>query len=647
MKLSIVIVNYNVAYFLEQCLHSVENAITTIDTEVWVVDNASVDSSTSMVKEKFPWVKLIESKDNLGFSKGNNLAIHKCTGEYILLLNPDTVVEEDTFSKCISYMDKHPNVGGLGVKMLDGNGHFLPESKRALPTPEVSLYKIMGLTSLFPRSERFAKYYLGNLSNEETHEIEILSGAYMFMRKSALDKVGVLDEAFFMYGEDIDLSYRIIKGGYKNVYYPETRIIHYKGESTKKGSINYVLIFYQAMIIFANKHFSVRNAKLYHSIINLAIYFRAGVAILSRFVKKTITPTLDILMMIGLLYLVKNGYEEYSLKSYQSNMISVAFTSYAFIWTISIFFSGGYDKPVQLKKIGKGLAIGTLIILAIYALLPEDLRFSRAIILLGSIAVLFGLIASRLVYSLFKIKGYSFFTSKTKRFAIVGTQEETDRVSNIIRQTNRGSFTITNVSPGSDFDNADYVGSIDQLKDIVMIYKINELIFCAKNLSSQLIISSMAMLDPGTNCKIAPPESLYIIGSNSIDSAGDLYMLDVNAINRVNNKRSKRSIDIIFSLLFSIFSPILLFIVKEKANFIRNIFQVLFAKKSWVGYAESNVDTIHQLPYIKPGVLSPVSEFPNSTDPAFIIKMNIIYAKDYRTSIDIRIILKGLKLLGN
>lgn len=647
MKLSIVIVNYNVAYFLEQCLYSVENAIVGIDSEVWVVDNASVDSSTSMVKEKFPWVKLIESKDNLGFSKGNNLAIHQCTGEYILLLNPDTVVEEDTFSKCISYMDQHQDVGGLGVKMLDGNGHFLPESKRALPTPEVSLYKIIGLTSLFPRSEKFAKYYLGNLSNEETHDIEILSGAYMFMRKTVLDKVGLLDEAFFMYGEDIDLSYRIINGGYKNVYYPETRIIHYKGESTKKGSINYVLIFYQAMIIFANKHFSVRNAKLYHSIINLAIYFRAGVAILSRFIQRTIIPTLDILMMIALLYLVKNGYEDYSSKTYQSDLINVAFISYAITWTISIFFSGGYDKPVKLKKIVKGLAIGTLIILAVYALLPEDLRFSRAIILLGSIAVLIGLIVSRLLLSVLKIKGYSLLKSKVKRFAIVGSQEEVERVSNIIRQTNRGSFTFTKVSPESDFDNSDYVGPVDQLKEIVTIYKINELIFCAKNLSSQLIISSMAMLDPGTNCKIAPPESLYIIGSNSIDSAGDLYMLDVNAINRINNKRSKRSIDIIFSLLFIFFSPILIFIVKAKAGFIRNIFQVLFAKKSWVGYADSSVDTIHQLPYIKPGVLTPVSGFSHSMDLAFNTKMNIIYAKDYKTSIDIRIILKGLKLLGD
>lgn len=647
IKLSIVIVNYNVAYFLEQCLYSVERAIIDINTEVFVVDNASVDNSVSLLKDKFSWVKLIESKENLGFSKGNNLAIKECTGEYILLLNPDTVVEEDTFSKCIQYMDDHPEAGGLGVKMLDGNGHYLPESKRALPTPEVSLYKIIGLTSIFPKSARFAKYYLGNLSNDETHDIEVLSGAYMFMRKKTLDEVGLLDEAFFMYGEDIDLSYRIIKGGYKNIYYPETRIIHYKGESTKKGSINYVMVFYQAMIIFANKHFSVRNAKLYNTLINLAIYFRASVAILSRFVQKAIIPVFDISMMIALLYLVKNAYEDYSLKTYQSELISIAFTSYALVWTISAFFSGAYDKPIKFGKIFRGLSIGTLIILAVYALLPEDLRFSRAIIILGFVAVLIGYTLSRLLFSLIKIKGYNFLQSKVKKYALIGSIDEAKRVRKIIDQTNKSAYTFTQVSPTFEFDKDVFVGPVDQLKEIVSVYKINEVIFCAKNLSSQLIIQSMSDLDPRITCKIAPPESLYIIGSNSIETAGDLYMLDVNAINKVNNKRTKRSIDIIFSLLFIVFFPILGFVVNSFTRFIRNIFQVLIGKKSWVGYSEFISSNSSKLPRIRPGVLSPVSGLALNNDQVFNNKLNIIYAKDYKASIDIRIILKSLKLLGS
>lgn len=279
MKLSIIIVNYNVKYFLEQCLLSVENAIDGIDTEVFVVDNNSVDDSVQMLSERFPWVKLICNKDNVGFAKANNQAIREATGEYVLLLNPDTVVENDTFNKIIDFMDAHPEAGGLGVKMVDGKGNFLPESKRSLPTPAVSFYKIFGLSKLFPKSKKFGKYHLTYLDNDTIHEVEILAGAFMFMRKSALDKVGLLDETFFMYGEDIDLSYRLILGGYKNYYFPETRIIHYKGESTKKASFNYVYMFYNAMIIFAKKHFSDKNLKLFSFLINCAVYMRAFLAI--------------------------------------------------------------------------------------------------------------------------------------------------------------------------------------------------------------------------------------------------------------------------------------------------------------------------------------------------------------------------------
>ena len=221
MKLSIIIVNYNVQYFLEQCLTSVVRAIDSIDAEIFVVDNNSTDDSIQMVENKFPKIKLIINKENVGFSKANNQAIEKSQGEYVLLLNPDTVVEEDTFEKCVEFMDSHPDAGGLGVKMIDGSGVFLPESKRGLPTPSVSFYKIFGLSTIFPKSKQFSKYHLGYLKEDEVNEIEVLSGAYMWMRKSVLDKIGYLDEAFFMYGEDIDLSYRITQEGYKNYYYPK------------------------------------------------------------------------------------------------------------------------------------------------------------------------------------------------------------------------------------------------------------------------------------------------------------------------------------------------------------------------------------------------------------------------------------------
>jgi GT2 family glycosyltransferase len=224
-----------------------------------------------MVQTKFPQIHLIANKDNVGFSRANNQALAISDARYLLLLNPDTVVEEDTFSKVVSFMDEHPDAGGLGVRMVDGKGRFLPESKRGLPTPQVAFFKIFGLAKLFPKSKRFGRYHLGYLSEFDTNEVDVLSGAFMLMRKETLDKVGFLDETFFMYGEDIDLSYRIQLGGYKNYYFPETKIIHYKGESTKKSSVNYVFVFYKAMVIFAKKHFSQNNAKLFSMAIHLAI----------------------------------------------------------------------------------------------------------------------------------------------------------------------------------------------------------------------------------------------------------------------------------------------------------------------------------------------------------------------------------------
>ena len=246
MELSIIIVNYNVEFYLEQCLLSVYKALHNVSGEVIVVDNNSVDGSIEMLTEKFPQVTLIANKDNVGFSTANNQGINVSKGKYVLLLNPDTVVEENTFRLTVDFMNENEDAGGLGVKMIDGTGTFLPESKRGLPTPKVAFYKIFWLAKLFSKSKKYGAYHLSFLDKDEIHKVDVLSGAFMLMRKKTLDKVGLLDETFFMYGEDIDLSYRIQLGGYENYYFPKTQIIHYKGESTKKGSLNYVFVFYNA-----------------------------------------------------------------------------------------------------------------------------------------------------------------------------------------------------------------------------------------------------------------------------------------------------------------------------------------------------------------------------------------------------------------
>ena len=255
MQLSVIIVNYNVKHYLEQCLHSVRRASQGLKVEVFVVDNLSTDGSVAYLRERFPEVSFIENPENVGFARANNQAIRLSTGEYVLLLNPDTIVTEHTFADMLRFMDCHPEAGGAGVYMLRTDGTFALESRRGLPTPFVAFCKMSGLSSLFPRSRVFGRYYMRYLDEQQVCEIEIISGACMLLRRAALDRVGLLDEDFFMYGEDIDLSYRILKGGYKNYFIP-TRMLHYKGESTVKSSYRYVYTFYQAMRLFFRKHYS-------------------------------------------------------------------------------------------------------------------------------------------------------------------------------------------------------------------------------------------------------------------------------------------------------------------------------------------------------------------------------------------------------
>ncbi|HET7115059.1 MAG TPA: glycosyltransferase family 2 protein [Hanamia sp.] len=284
MSLSIIIINYNVKYFLEQCLLSVIKAIKNIDGEIIVIDNNSGDDSFSFFQNRFPEVNFIWNKMNTGFAKANNQGLKIAKGEIILFLNPDTIIPEDCFEKCIAFI--HKNNCALGIKMLDGAGNFLKESKRAFPSPLISFYKLAGFSRLFPHSKIFSKYHLGNLNENKNHEVDVLAGAFMMIPKNILDKTGGFDEDFFMYGEDIDLSFRIQKAGYANYYFAESSIIHFKGESTKKGSLNYVKMFYKAMSVFVKKHYGSSRSGLFSFFINAAIFFRASFSVISRLLER-------------------------------------------------------------------------------------------------------------------------------------------------------------------------------------------------------------------------------------------------------------------------------------------------------------------------------------------------------------------------
>ena len=651
MKLSIVIVNYNVKYFLEQCLHSVLKACKNADAEIFIVDNNSVDGSVEMVRTKFPGVILIANHDNKGFSKANNQAIRQAKGEYILLLNPDTVVEEDTFIKSIQFMDEHLDAGGLGVKMIDGSGKFLPESKRGLPTYDVAFYKIFGLSALFPRSKTFGRYHLGFLDQDSIHEVEILAGAFMMMRKSVLDEIGLLDEDFFMYGEDIDLSYRIIKAGYKNYYFPQTRIIHYKGESTKRSSINYVFVFYNAMIIFARKHFSKSNASLFTIFIRLAIYLRAAGALLTRFFRHAALPMLDFLLLFLGMYAMKNYWSSNLAIRYPETLMQVMVPAYCIFWITNVFLSGGYDLPIRPAKIVRGIFTGTIMILIMYALLPEHLRFSRALILLGAFWASAIMIASRLIINLFSKKA-ALGEEIRKRLIIVGNEEEGNRVLSLLQLSETMHNFIGFVIPGNnqatdrlrgEFDNY-YLGKAEQLRELIEVYRIDEIIFCGKDIPAQEIIRTMSTTT-GLNVefKIAPPESMFIIGSSSVENPGEMYIIDINSISKKTNKRNKRLIDLLISIALFFASPLLIFIQHNTLQFYSNLFKVFRGRYSWVGYAGKT----DKLPPLRPGILNPLDGLKsNVTDELTINRLNSLYARDYRVYTDLNIIRKGWRNLG-
>ncbi|MEL7220386.1 MAG: glycosyltransferase, partial [Bacteroidota bacterium] len=525
MKLTIVIVNYNVRYFLEQALLSVHKAIAGLSAEVYVVDNNSSDDSTTMVAEKFPEFYLIANKDNPGFSIANNQAINTSKGEYVLLLNPDTLVAEDTFKLCIDFMDATPEAGGLGVRMIDGAGIFLPESKRGFPSPWVAFAKSFGLAGLFPKSPLFNHYHLGYLSEFKTHEVEVLSGAFMFMRRSVLDEVGLLDETFFMYGEDIDLSYRIVKGGYKNYYLPQTTIVHYKGESTKKGSLNYVKAFYQAMIIFARKHFQGSQARLFVLMLQMAIYLRAGLTLAANVIRKLFLPVLEGLLMYGGLIFLQNFWANYHFKDpdyYASAVHDFTFPLYVLLWLTSLFFAGAYDERFRLRRVLRGMVMGTLMLAAIYGLLDPAYRSSRAIILMGAAWAVVATLLTRTLLFFGRYKSLAIGQEKERRLILVGEEDESQRALQLLQKAGVRSNILGRVSPENSEEKEEILGGLAQIEDLVKMYKIEEIIFCARDLTAKSIIYWMDKLGPQLLYKVISEDSQSIIGSHSKNSSGEL-----------------------------------------------------------------------------------------------------------------------------
>lgn len=674
MRLSVVIVNYNVRHFLEQALGSVRQALRGLEGEhraadaddltlspahrltsheVWVVDNCSADDSVRMVRERFPEVKLIANADNPGFAVANNQAIRQCAGEYVLLLNPDTLVEEDTFRKCLIFMDAHPEAGALGCKLIDGSGKFLPESKRGFPTPWVAFCKTFGLAALFPRSTIFNRYHLGHLPENETAEVDVLAGCFMFLRKSALDKSGLLDEAFFMYGEDIDLSYRIQQAGFKNYYFPETKIIHYKGESTKKGTLNYVRTFYQAMIIFARKHFSGRRAGLFVLMLQGAIWFRAGLTLLRNFWAKTWLPALDASAIYLGLVLLKNFWANYYYHDpewFKTNVLWFNFPLYILIWLGTVWLSGGYDARYNLSRLLRGLGLGTLVLSAVYGLLDLDYRPSRALVLMGAVWAGFATAGIRMAAHFWEFGNFRLGRSKVKNLLVVGSESECTRVLGLLNRVGAGGKNFIgrvggptpNPSPDGE-GNTERLGEMRQLPELVRIYEANEIIFCSKDIGPQEIMENMAKIGPAVSYKIVPEESLSIIGSSSKDEPGELYTIDIRYnIAQPSHRRDKRLLDLGICLALLATLPLWLLFSGKRNLFGKNWLPVALAQKTWVGYAPHAQNT--HLPALKPSVFSPLDALKDlKVNAETAARLNFFFAKDWEAGRDLTIFLNAVK----
>lgn len=646
MELSVIIVNYNVKHFLEQCLCSVQKAIAGMAGEVVVVDNNSTDKSMEYLVPRFPAVQFIRNSENVGFAKACNQGLKLSTGKYILFLNPDTIVPEDCFQQCIRFFEQKPDAGAVGIKMIDGSGRFLKESKRAFPSPMTSLFKLFGLSKLFPHSKPFSRYHLGHLNENENNEIDVLAGAFMMIKKEVLDKVGSFDETFFMYGEDVDLSYRIQNAGYKNYYFAGSSIIHFKGESTRKGTMNYVRMFYNAMSIFVRKHYGGSRAGVFNFLIHLAIWFRAGLTTIGSFIRRIGVPLIDAGLIFLSFWVVKTMWSHYirSDIQYESRLLWIAFPAYTIFYLITAYYAGLYDRWYKRSELVRSSVIATIVLLAAYALLPEQYRFSRAIILFG--ALLAFVLISVLRWILIQTAVLNSNNDKSDQLTtiIAGTPDEYEQTLQLMKDAGLDKRVLGRLAADpSDTTAIDYWKNLPKL---VSFIPFKEIVFCAGKLSYADILGEINQLPKGIMARIHAMGSGSIVGSDSKDTSGEAVSKE-NGYKLADpyNRRLKRLVDVSVSIFGLLTFPIQLFIVKKPIFFFRHCVQVLVAQKTWIGYAieEKNLPQLRRAVIACNGV--PVSAAPQLPKESLQM-VDYWYARDYEPSADLKLLWKTYRKLG-
>ncbi len=560
ITLSVVIVNYNVREFLEQAIKSTLSALSGLPHEIWVVDNASTDGSADFIRTMFPQVHLLVNRSNVGFAKANNQALAQCRGDFICLLNPDTIVEEKTFSSMVEFFDRHPEAGAAGCKVLNPDGSLQLACRRSFPTPWVAFGKISGLAALFPKSRFFGRYNLTYLDPDLAAEVEAISGSFMMFRRAVFEQVGFLDEAFFMYGEDLDYCFRIREKGWRIYYVPDTRIIHFKGESSKKSPFEQRSLFYQAMRLFVHKHLDKGRALIPMWILLVAIRVRSLLAHLSALARMIAFPAVDLAFMTVNLALAIYGRFQ-PLFPWKSFII--VHVLYSLIWLLLLARHEVYQRhPFSYVKAGSAVVLGWIVNSAL-TFFFKDIGFSRLVVLYAGVLNLVALPGWRLLFKVMAhinvhylqgVRGSRFLHPQTLLVMDADGAEELLRrlrlrLENRYRVT--GLILAGETEPLPQISGVPVLGDIDQIAEVIRQKKIQQVIFATERIANFRILSIISA-DHGrpVTFKWIPPAMDVIIGKASVDYVDDLPFLEVEyRLHEAGNRWLKRSLDIVLSFL--------------------------------------------------------------------------------------------------
>lgn len=660
MDLSVIIVNYNVRQFLENSLTSVFRALEGLKGEVFVVDNASDDGSVEMVKSKFPNVRLIENPANVGFARANNIALRQTSGRYILLLNPDTIVQEDTLKTMIRFLDDHPEAGLAGCKILNPDGTFQLPCRRSFPTPWVAFTKIFGLSALFPKSRLFGRYNLTFLSPDETYPVDAVSGSFMMLRREVYEKVGGLDEAFFMYGEDLDWCYRIQQAGYRVYYVPRTQIIHFKGESTRRSDIDEIRMFYQAMQLFVEKHFS--SSLFVEVFLSIGITLRAALALLRRMSQPLLIALVDF-VLVDLILLAS----EYL---YFGHVFGYPAYAYPIVWTVpplivvgSMYFMGVYSTNRHSVSRSALAVIVSYLIVSATVFFAKDFAFSRAVVLIAGAITFVVLPGWRLLFQ--ALTGRRTSARRTlfgRPTVIVGTGTSAQEVLRRLRARVDNGYDVVGFigthrrQIGEKIAGVEVVGSIDNVAKVIDERKVREVIFSTDGLSYQDILSVIVRSGrSGVNFRLVPTSLEAIIGKPSIDELDTLPLVEIDYnIHKPGHRVAKRMFDLVVSGMGLLLYPFMGLLTKlrgSKGNVLLLLPQVFLGRISLVGRPLDDTDEDGAHPaqsarrsYLGPRGITGLVQINQRDDLTAedIERYKLYYAKNQSLMLDVEILLKAL-----